>query len=369
MRKNQAQLMGFSSVVFIGLLASNPHTLWNWSSVQTDTTKVELSRSENARTPATTLSIPPKVNRCQNIYTWVCGKKAEINDPTGTVTSDIEGERQSIQIYHQIIKEHHNWQPAQIDEELVKQIYTPHLRNRLEFAFKWVKGAVDRFFERQPGLTHLQKVKLMTILHRVFLQLPPPASNYADEPDLFTKDEVDFERTLDEQLRLRVGGAYLLIAKSWFNLVFTLAHEVAHSVDPCELRHYNLNFPAYNRLKSCFIHHGFISKRNQSEECGPNDQLSEAFADWVAVHVTSEALKVFSTEFHGEQIVNSARNSVRDLCLQEDDKSELDTDFHPPPQIRIGKIFGDNPEIRGHLGCLVGETSPPPYCSFDSLEF
>ena len=163
-------------------------------------------------------------------------------------------------------------------------------------------------------------------------------------------------------MRLRVGGAYIFIAKSWFNLVFTLAHELAHSIDPCEMRSIRLSFPAYDRLTACFLQNGMIKTFKIRKECGQNDQLAETFADWIAVEVTAEALATFSTEFRGPQVINAARNSVRDLCDQDDD-DELDMFLHPSPRIRIEKIFGSNSKIRNLLGCHP-TLFKPSECSF-----
>jgi hypothetical protein len=102
---------------------------------------------------------------------------------------------------------------------------------------------------------------------------------------------VYYERFADGRMRLRVGGAYLLSAKSWFNLVFTLAHELGHAIDPCELRVARLPLPAYDRLGACLLADGLVASRETRAECGQDDQLSEAFSDWLAVQVTADVLK------------------------------------------------------------------------------
>jgi hypothetical protein len=186
-----------------------------------------------------------------------------------------------------------------------------------------------------------------------------------DEPDIMTKNEVFYERLLNGVMRLRVGGAYLLANRSWFNLVFTLSHELAHAIDPCEIRAALLSFPAYANLSACFFQQKWIVLSKSRVECGENDQLSEIFADWIAVKLTAEALKVFSTEFDQNQIRRAAKNSVRDLCEQEDDPLEIDTQFHPHPRIRIGIILGYQSEIRSLIGCETVATTTH-YCSFES---
>lgn len=372
MLKKRSFILSLCSIILFGIFCTLVFTLFEGAffkrkPMQSLPTETDLSRSDSQRLPASLSSSSPDFTskRCQNMYMWVCDRKDETPDPTGTVRADLVGERQALQIYKQIIKDHKNWNLDQIDQELINQIYTPKRRIRVESAYRWAKRAVETFFDKQSVFTLQQKAQIKTLIHNVELQLPPPASTYADEPDLFTKDEAYYERTHDGKVRLRVGGAYLLIAKSWFNLLFTLAHEIAHSIDPCELKHYGLNFPAYDRLKSCFIRNGLIGHLKIRSECGPHDQLSETFADWIAVQVTSEYLKVFATEFQGEQVLNAARNSVRDLCHQDDETMEIDLEFHPSPEVRIEKIFGHHPDIRYQLGCEPIDNSQSNYCTFE----
>ncbi len=306
---------------------------------------------------------------CDHIYAFVCLKQGESIDPTGSVKPDIEGERQTLQIYRNIITAHPDWTIEQVDEALTEEIFEPKKRNRIKSAFYWAQHAIERLIDRQPShvFTPLEKKQIKNRLRKTQLQIPPPASVYAQEPDLFTKNEAYYERTLDGQLRLRIGGAYVMIAKSWFNLINTLGHELAHSIDPCEMRADHHSYPAYDRLIACFLRNGLIATRKNRSECGENDQLSETFADWVAIQIIADALNHFATEFHGPQIAHAARNSVRDLCDQDVPLSESELEFHPSPEIRIEKIFGRNPAIRQFLGCEP-VTDGNSYCTFESDE-
>jgi hypothetical protein len=322
--------------------------------------------AQGPRVPASTA---PR-NACTQMYRTVCQKRGETRDPTGVVRPDVDGELQALRTYEKIIHEHPDWSSERVDDELVATIYTPERRKRLESAYRWVEHTLEQFVVRQPEnvFTLSEKKQLIARLRKTELEVPPPVAVYADEPDLFTKNDVFYERTADGKMRMRVGGAYLLTAKSWFNMVFTMGHEFAHAIDPCELRAARLTIPAYDRISACFMAHGLVAARKTRHECGENDQLSETFADWMAVQVVSEALKHFATEFHGPQLVNAAANSVRDLCEQDDDDGELDLEFHPSPEIRIDRIFARNPAIRDVLGCgtLTAENDPfPEYCGFD----
>ncbi|MGZ3708601.1 MAG: hypothetical protein ACXWPM_07315, partial [Bdellovibrionota bacterium] len=285
-------------------------------------------------------------------------------DPTGTVVPDVEGDRQAVRFYEELIEQHPDWSAPQVDDALVAAIYTPKRRGRVQSAFHFVEHTLLKFIDNQPEevFSAREKRQLKARVRKTQLQLPVNAATYSDEPDLFTKNEVFYERMLDGQMRMRVGGAYLLTAKSWFNIVFTLGHEFAHAIDPCEIRSAHMSLPAYDRLTACFLRNNLIATHKTRLECEQDDQLSETFADWVAVHIAAEALRSYSAEFPGVQLWNAATNSVRDLCEQEDDLDLLDVQYHPPPQVRIEAIFGRNPEIRQVLGC--NPAPEPEYCDF-----
>lgn len=333
----------------------------------------------------------PPIEVCQNIYQFVCQKPGETQDPTGNVRPDIEGEKQAVQLYRQIIKEHRDWTSDQVDNELVRQIFDTKRKIRLESAYYWVKLSIKRFIDRQPSSVFRDEDKLFlkSRINKTKLQLPFPAQVYADEPDLLTKNEVYYERLNSGETRLRVGGAYVLIAKSWFNIVFTIAHELAHSIDPCEIRAAGHPIPAYNQLSSCFLKSGLIALLKERTECGANDQLSETFADWLAVQVTIDALGLYVSQANAtnsplarspaqasslpnfkrsilDQVLSSARNSVRDLCEQESEDMEMvEETIHPPPHVRINLIFG--PPIQQFLGC-PNIPSIQNYCTFEPQE-
>lgn len=308
-----------------------------------------------SRAPSAQPSPTGEPEYCRSLYKVICQKRGVTRDPTGIVRPDVDGELLALRMYEDIIRHHPDWPSDKVDEELAQQIYTPKVRVRITAAFKWVESAMERLLERQSASTFSpeEKAALESRLKRVELQLPPPVSLYADEPDLLTKNDVFYERIADGHTRLRVGGAYFFTAKSYFNLIFTLGHELAHSIDPCEVRAApSLSIHSYARLTSCFLDTGVIARRPDRVECGANDQLSETFADWMGAQITAEALKSFALEFHGPQLLGAVTNAVRDLCEPDaGSEDELDLEFHPSPEIRIDRIFGQNAQIREILGC------------------
>lgn len=311
---------------------------------------------------------PAQPEYCHSLYRLVCQKSGITRDPTGMVRPDVDGELMVLRMYEDIIRDHPNWTSEQVDEELATEVYTPKTRARVEAVFHWVQVTLCKIIDREPDsvFTPAQKRLLKNRIRHVKLELPPPATVYADEPDLLTKNDVFYERLRDGSTRLRVGGAYFFTARSYFNMVFTMGHELSHSIDPCELKAAGIGWiPAYEHVGACFLRIGTVARRKTRVECGADDQLSETFADWMGVQATAVALQSFATEFHGSQVVNAVINAVRDLC--EPDAAvgdELDLEYHPGPEVRIDRILGRNPQIREVLGC-----SPLPeneVCGFGS---
>ncbi|MBC7692431.1 MAG: hypothetical protein H7222_11770 [Methylotenera sp.] len=290
---------------------------------------------------------------CRSFHQVICRKRGETRDPSGYVRRDIEGEVETLHIFEETMTQHPDWTREQVYEELTQKIYTPEKVKRVRGAFSWVKQSLERFIEKQPAkvFSPLEKAILVARLNNVELSLPPPAHIYDDDPDLITKSGVYYEMFPDGKARLRVGGAYLTSVTSWFNIIYTVSHELAHAIDPCELREGGVTVPAYQRLAGCFLKTGLVASRETRAECGHDDQLSEVFADWMAAQVAGDTLRRFATEFDAQQLRHAVVNSVRDLCEQDDSLSELDLTFHPSPEIRIEKIFGNNPAIRATLGC------------------
>jgi hypothetical protein len=320
----------------------------------------------DSRSPA---SLPGHSGRsCSLLHEEICSGKLFRKDPTGIVRDDRDGELAASDLYDKIIAKHPDWDGDQVDDVLVRRIYTPERRQKVARAFTWVRKRIERLIDHEPVSTFSFREKrlLKHRLRAVQLQLPPPAKIYADEPDLLTTDDIYYERLFDGSMRLRIGGAYLLGAQSYYNLVFTMGHELAHSIDPCEMRVARLSFPAYDHLTACFMETHVITMRKTRLECGHDDQLSEAFADWIAVQVTAEALNAVQSQYTPEQLFAAAANSVRDLCEDPGEDPDLlpDLSLHPAPTTRIERIFGNNPKIRKLLSCQDPPANPV-YCDFN----
>lgn len=303
---------------------------------------------------------------CQNFYQMVCDDSKVVTDPTGSVHPDIKGEVEALRLYEMILHKHPNWSNEQIDVELVNRIYTPKRREMLEDIYRWIQARMIRFIEKQTVANFPSELKkdLVERIKSIKLEIPPPASLYANEPDLFTKNDVYYEGISKERRVIRVGGAYLLSAKSWFNRVFTLAHELSHAIDPCELSHQISQMRGYQRLLSCFHDNQLISKEQLEDNCRSNQFVGELFADWLATQIAIQAVELYSTKFkNDEKMANSIINSVKDLCHQESWLAH-DTKSHPPPKDRIEKIYGEHPSLQRLLGCSTNKIKHY-YCSFE----
>jgi hypothetical protein len=308
-----------------------------------------------------------RVSPCVDLHSYVC-TLVRAEDPTGDVRRDSEGEVEVLRIYENIIRSHRRLTPEKIDQILVKKVYTPERTRRIRELFARAKENLIKFIDSQPfrALNELDKDMLRKRIERVKLELPPPANVYADEPDLFTRNDVYYERTSEGIMRIRMGGALLFTVRSKFNLAFTLTHELAHSIDPCELRSDKIDILSYRGLAECFG----SPMDTLATECSPRGKLSEVFADWVATHVVAEMLAEEAPKYTPSQIRSAVYNSVRDLC-REDDDDGIDASAglassHPNVAFRVNGIFAQHPRIRKFLGCkdVSGPSLPgvPAYC-------
>ncbi len=319
------------------------------------------------RTPTTEAAPvkPAKLMKCAELFHHACTRRGITADPSGVVQPNVRGELEALRLYETIIHENPEWTSDQVDEDLVKKIYTEKRRTIMLDTFRWVAREMKKVIEQYPDtvMTADIKKKLKRRIETTSLELPPPASIYETEPDLFTKNEMYFESLESKRRVIRVGGAYLLTAKSWFNRVFTLSHELAHSIDPCEVKLAKIEPAAYRRLARCFYQQKIIQKDPELHKCGTKNQLGEAFADWMAAELTAVAMEHYKVKLKThEDILHSAINAVRDLCDQESWVAEGDSDLYPDPAVRIAKIFAHNPKIKKLLQCEV-DSNEMPYCS------
>ncbi len=308
-----------------------------------------------------------RVNPCADLHSYVCSLRVG-EDPTGVVKPSSEGEVEALRILESIVR--NSKRPVsgrELDEQLANRIYTNEKVNRLRALFEKVKAASVAFIDAQPfeAISESERKILRERIQQVALELPPPAAIYVDDPKLLTSSEVYYERTAAGRLRVRIGGALLFTVDSTFNLAFTLGHEIAHAIDPCELKVFGLNLLSYEGITKCFK----TPTSDIKAECSIHGRLSEMFADWMATHIVVELLQEVEKSFTPRQQKTAVFASVRDLCADDGENTEQSPDLasaHPPNHYRVNQIFAQHPNIRKILGCkdLVGPTLPglPSYC-------
>ncbi len=302
------------------------------------------------------------INSCFDLYEAVCSNK-KTKDPSGFVKRDVEGEVEALRIMEKIVQNNKKISTQNVYEELANKIYTEERVKILKDLFEDVRKYMLKFIDAQPfqSLGLEERIILKKQIEKVVLEIPPPANIYSDELDLYTSNDVFYERTKENNLRIRIGGANLFTVNSKFNLAFTLAHELAHSIDPCELKYNQVDILAYHGLAECFG----TPLVEQSGECMAHGRVSEIFADWVATHIVADLLTVSSEKYTIAQTRMALMNAVRDLCVEEepydddrtpeDDKSPETPEelaaSHPSSSYRVNHIFAQHPQIRKILGC------------------
>ncbi len=306
----------------------------------------------------------PSDKYCSNPFQTTCKAPWPTVDPTGVVRSDVTGEVLALRQLRNIIRKNPEWTSAQIDEELAQKLYTPKRKELISKAFRSVIEALTAYLGSlsEDVLNSEEKASLISRISKIELQLPPPAQTYSDAPDLLTKNTLYYERTSTGQMRLRVGGAYILNATSWYNLVFSFAHEIGHAIDPCETRHAQISPRIYEKLIGCFVEQKWVDP--DKTHCEKGEQISEVFSDWLAIEVAARELEKTGGNYSLANRVKSAINFSRDLCEQPASPDILNTTNHQGPEIRIGSVVGAHPRLRRFLSCKSQRST---YCELDQL--
>lgn len=303
---------------------------------------------------------------CEDSFKLICNFTNPEMDPTGRVGLGFKGEIRALRVLRGIVQNHPGWTSEQIAAELVQQIYTSERQAWIHGIFKNIQIAMVSYIKRQPEtvFSYQEKNQIVTTLEKVQLQLPIPATNYADATDLLTKNDVFYQRNDEGEARIRVGGAYLLNTTSDFNATFTIAHELAHAIDPCEMEVAKTLPAVYQPLMQCFVDQKWLTA--EKIKCGADEQVSEVFADWFAAEMVRELLES-KKQYSRDERQKAAVNAVRDLCEQNLAIDKFVFTHHPPPEIRIGQVYADHPEISKALQCQK-KNEVAKYCKFKHLK-
>ncbi|WP_413584669.1 hypothetical protein [Bdellovibrio sp. HCB274] len=301
---------------------------------------------------------------CSKGYETIC-KSPPVADPTGETSLDYRGEIRALRILRRIVRSNPGWTTEQIENELVQQIYTEPRKQNLIRIFETVRGQMLEYVHQQPArvFSDYDKSVLEQRIRQVQLDLPVNRETYSDATDLYTKSEIYYESNNEGLMRIRVGGAYVLNTTSEFSIVFTMAHELAHAIDPCSLKSAQINYRAYDELVGCFVDSQWITR--EEAQCGNKDKTSEVFADWMGAEILARSIKN-RPNYSLQDKVNASINAVRDLCDDSLGYEKVNLDYYPTDVIRVKSIFSKNGLLRKELQC-AGTTAPPaqPYCRFE----
>lgn len=180
---------------------------------------------------------------------------------------------------------------------------------------------------------------------------------------------------------------------SEFALVTIIAHELAHSIDSCNLRYSmpeefgptsTTNFQqseqnfVYSNLTNCLrsslsvgakIQYISSTGEMQTPEidyCDDTDQLRESLPDWFASEVITGIIERNHPNLTQEQWRNGMRNTFRAKCDQSHVDHHDGFDPHPEVRDRYNSNILANRQIRDRMGC-----GSVPYnkvqCSVDRL--
>ncbi len=297
------------------------------------------------RTPSSSPS-SAGASACKSFEKRFCGEDAE-PDPTGEVLSEEDAELE-VQL---LIQERPDW---------ISRVYSTERIRRILEVERWVRKRLLGWISQQHSEGYLSlrdRNELLGRIQSTKLEFPDPRRGFPGEPELLLEHGAFFEQGIrggKSFRRIRLGGPFVLGTSSRFNLAFTLAHELAHSIDPCTLRTSGWTPPALERLSACLLDQGLVELGDQRRECILHDQLSETFADWLATELLAQALEDWGSDYPEPQRWAAVGNSVRDLCEAPDLAGEKnDSAWHPSARVRIERILGGHPRIRQYLGCAL----------------
>lgn len=211
----------------------------------------------------------------------------------------------------------------------------------------------------------------------------------------------------------KLCSGYLLQSTSEFQIATTIAHELSHSIDPCnvaqgpadmgfkystdqDLKKMESEYPIRNVIQCLrdkrsigarssetgdedlgsggmmgmygtgangFPEPSSYEKRTTVRRMSPasrepkkasfcdGDQIGESFSDWMAVEVLPTYMEK-NYKLTTEQYRNGYANARRLICsVQPEGMGNFGGEPHPPIENRINKIILVNPKVRAQMGC------------------
>jgi len=93
-----------------------------------------------------------------------------------------------------------------------------------------------------------------------------------------------------------------------------------------------------------------------------NDQIGEAFCDWVAAEIVPEYMQKNHPGLSRDQLRTGYSNAWRGLCDNLNPTPHSPQDVHSSLEDRLNKIMLQNPKIRKQMGCTTQPSKGAVYC-------
>ncbi|MCB0394726.1 MAG: hypothetical protein KDD25_09205, partial [Bdellovibrionales bacterium] len=283
------------------------------------------------------------------------------------------------------------------------------LEKDLEIAKSLAVSKIDEFVSdpkiREALLKKIRKIELGN------LDCSEPLTENADREEL-KGDPMLREAAFFYQDKVHFCPGHLALQNSQFSLVRVIAHEIAHSFDPCSLltdSDYSGLFKTegvsesellaqlpFAGVSQCLESKGIadttglhsainltnplFSNWNESDikdRLCIGTQINEAFSDWFSTETSSEAIEWAAkrgkdstqppanlTPIKGEKEIRAASvNSTRAICARDMLDTWWSSNEHPNEETRINRIFLAHPKFRQTFHCESSTSKdycPPP---------
>jgi hypothetical protein len=154
---------------------------------------------------------------------------------------------------------------------------------------------------------------------------------------------------------------------SLFQGYAVIAHEIAHSIDPCRFEDAQKPFPA-PKIVECLrgtnsVHATFREKPTAASKssCKTGDQIGEAFADFAAAEVLGHLGPILPKLSH-QNFQNGVANVLRmpRECTPKDKDDPFEV--HPDTRDRIDRILAAQPDLQRLSGCRGKVSKSLKYC-------
>lgn len=273
-----------------------------------------------------------------------------------------------------------------IDENLIKPDNSKKLEQVKKNYLPKAKKILIEQVKKLPINTEQNKEKLIAKINAVEYSTAPCLSDELAEQQFVNAMYIPAKRDVS----LCAG---LLNNSSVFSIVYILAHEISHSIDPCNISLSTSNsridykgtyqfemdneFPIQNLISCLRSENSIQAMPNRAKDqplnlpkydyCNFNanetpgyqeDQIGESFSDWMAVNTLVEFMKDYESSGATINWKNGILNTFKPICKNQTTyflKNHYES-AHPSTLNRINKLLLPHPFIQDKLGCKPGVT-------------